>query len=137
MAKYRKKPVVVDAELYAPGMEDGYKTFDTRSPDPLERPWFVTKTAYDQLLLKPTVLCPVIKTLEGWIEVSPGDYVITGVNGERYPCKPDIFAKTYEEAADDTVGISPVFCPKCEWNLKLNYVGEVYCSHCDYTKEAV
>ncbi len=39
----------------------------------------------------------VIKTLEGDMKVSIGDFIITGVNGEQYPCKPDIFEKTYEE----------------------------------------
>ena len=38
----------------------------------------------------------VIHTLEGDMIASAGDYIITGVNGERYPCKPDIFEKTYE-----------------------------------------
>ena len=37
-----------------------------------------------------------IETLEGTMHASVGDYIITGVNGERYPCKPDIFEKTYE-----------------------------------------
>ena len=37
-----------------------------------------------------------IRTLEGTIHASVGDWIITGVNGERYPCKPDIFEKTYE-----------------------------------------
>lgn len=37
-----------------------------------------------------------IHTLEGDMTASPGDYIITGVNGEKYPCKPDIFKKTYE-----------------------------------------
>lgn len=37
-----------------------------------------------------------IRTLEGHHEVSPGDWIITGVKGERYPCKPDIFELTYE-----------------------------------------
>ena len=41
---------------------------------------------------------PVLKieTLEGTMEASEGDYIIKGVNGEFYPCKPDIFEKTYE-----------------------------------------
>jgi hypothetical protein len=39
---------------------------------------------------------PAIATLEGWHGVTPGDYIITGVKGEHYPCKPDIFAMTYE-----------------------------------------
>jgi hypothetical protein len=40
----------------------------------------------------------VIHTLEGDMTAMPGDWVITGVNGEQYPCKPDIFAATYEPA---------------------------------------
>lgn len=39
-----------------------------------------------------------IETLEGRHEVTEGDWIITGVNGEKYPCKPDIFEKTYEKA---------------------------------------
>ena len=39
----------------------------------------------------------VIRTLEGDMSAQKGDYIITGVNGEQYPCKPDIFHKTYEE----------------------------------------
>ena len=38
-----------------------------------------------------------IETLEGVMNASVGDYIIKGVNGEYYPCKPDIFEKTYEE----------------------------------------
>lgn len=38
----------------------------------------------------------IIPTLEGDMKANEGDYIITGVNGERYPCKPDIFEKTYE-----------------------------------------
>lgn len=39
-------------------------------------------------------------TLEGVLNVSHGDFIIKGVNGEIYPCKPDIFAKTYEPVGD-------------------------------------
>lgn len=38
----------------------------------------------------------IIHTLEGDMTASVGDYIITGVNGEKYPCKPDIFEKTYD-----------------------------------------
>lgn len=38
-----------------------------------------------------------IHTLEGDMIALPGDYIITGINGEQYPCKPDIFLKTYDE----------------------------------------
>jgi len=37
-----------------------------------------------------------IRTLEGEMTASPGDYIITGIKGEAYPCKPDIFEATYE-----------------------------------------
>lgn len=40
--------------------------------------------------------CLYISTLEGDMKAMPGDYIIKEVNGEFYPCKPDIFAKTYE-----------------------------------------
>ena len=39
----------------------------------------------------------VIHTLEGDMIASPGDWIITGINGEKYPCKPDIFEETYEK----------------------------------------
>lgn len=43
----------------------------------------------------------VIHTLEGDMTASPGDFVITGLRGEQYPCKPDVFWKTYELVSDD------------------------------------
>jgi hypothetical protein len=42
-----------------------------------------------------------IETLEGTMRAAPGDWIITGVQGERYPCKPDIFAATYEPVEDE------------------------------------
>lgn len=45
----------------------------------------------------------VIHTLEGDMKASIGDYIITGVNGEQYPCKPDIFEKTYEACTDENI----------------------------------
>lgn len=43
----------------------------------------------------------IIHTLEGDMKANPGDYIITGINGEQYPCKPDIFIKTYEELKEE------------------------------------
>jgi hypothetical protein len=60
MAKFRKKPVVIEAE---------------QTPTRRE-----------------------IHTLEGVMVANPGDWIITGIKGERYPCKPEIFAATYEPA---------------------------------------
>lgn len=42
-----------------------------------------------------------IETLEGIHRANPGDWIITGVKGEQYPCKPDIFEKTYEPVFED------------------------------------
>ena len=62
MAKYRKKPVIIEA----------YKT---------------DKEVF-------------IETLEGTMKADVGDYIITGVKGEQYPCKPDIVEETYEKVED-------------------------------------
>ena len=98
MPKYRKKPVVVEADVYKEGMEDGYLVYETEY---LDESWyyFVTKDEYDPNVH--TVVKPAIKTLEGWHEISEGDYIITGIKGERYPCKPDIFELTYEPVEED------------------------------------
>ena len=79
MAKYRKKPVVVEAVQFWPE----------------ERPWPEGVCVNPGC---PQERSPHIHTLEGDHLVSPGDFVITGVKGERYPCKADIFAATYELA---------------------------------------
>ena len=47
----------------------------------------------------------LIPTLEGTLEASPGDWIIRGVQGEHYPCKPDIFDATYEPASRPEQGI--------------------------------
>ncbi len=47
-----------------------------------------------------------VPTLEGYHIVCPGDWIITGVHGERYPCKPDIFAETYD-ILDEAEGTPP------------------------------
>ncbi len=82
MAKFRKKPVVIEAELY-----DGSK-----------------ESIVNVLRLSSTSLRGVglfkdhlkIKTLEGTHLAKKGDWIIKGVHGELYPCKPDIFEETYE-----------------------------------------
>jgi hypothetical protein len=100
MSKYRKKPVVVEAELYRPGLEDGHVCLET-SESLLAMEW---RKAGAKTWMQPTGLghkaplteVPYINTLEGRHYISPSDYIITGVKGERYPCKPDIFAAIYE-----------------------------------------
>lgn len=43
----------------------------------------------------------IIQTLEGPMKADPGDWIITGIRGEKYPCKPDIFDRTYEPAQEE------------------------------------
>ena len=79
MAKFRKKPIVIEAVQYHDWM---------RSQDELpEGVYIVPWQDGDQ---------PIIHTLEGDMLVNEGDWVITGIKGEKYPCKPDIFEQTYE-----------------------------------------
>ena len=82
MAKaYRKKPVVVEAVQWT-------------GENHAEMCEFIDPEAFEII---PRIGL-VIHTLEGDHHASPGDYIIKGVNGEFYPCKPDIFAKTYESS---------------------------------------
>lgn len=86
MAKFRKKPVVVEAFLYD-GTEDS--AIKISSNDDFKGMLDFKSGDFDGFY---------INTLEGQMHVSKGDYVIKGVNGEFYPCKPDVFEKTYEQA---------------------------------------
>lgn len=81
--RFRKKPVVISAEQYLGGgaVPAGMKLW----PD-------------EQGLQPRDMSCGYIDTLEGRMHVLHGDWIITGVKGEKYPCKPDIFAMTYEPA---------------------------------------
>jgi hypothetical protein len=83
MAKFRKKPVVIEAVQF-----DGSRGVVTD----IEGLCYCATTEVGN---------PHIHTLEGAHHVSHGDWVITGVKGERYPCKPDIFAATYEALEND------------------------------------
>ena len=83
--KFRKRPVVIEAEQfnYIDSI-DGNLTIELAHRLGLSRNEGRSKIWE-------------IKTLEGWLIVSHGDWIITGVKGERYPCKPDIFEATYEK----------------------------------------
>ena len=78
--KYRKKPVVIDAVQW-----NGSNLQDVASLGGARE--------YEQDFLGDDL---VIKTLEGDMTANKGDWIIKGVKGELYPCKPDIFALTYE-----------------------------------------
>lgn len=83
--KYRKKPVIIQATQW-------FKHGD--HPQVQERPpsklgWVETPSKLGW-----------VETLEGYHIVTPGDYIITGIKGEHYPCKPDIFEATYEKVEE-------------------------------------
>lgn len=87
--KFVKKPVVVDAERWTvhnphPKVIKGWKA-DTGQVITVKG-----VTGYDKLVW-------VIETLEGWHEVTDGDWIIQGVRGEFYPCKEEIFVETYSK----------------------------------------
>lgn len=85
--KYRKKPVVIEAYQLPAAGEDVPESFH----DWCETVGFHNfESGRDETL--------IIPTLEGDHTASPGDWIIRGVKGEFYPCKPDIFAMTYEVA---------------------------------------
>lgn len=80
MPKFRKKPVVIEAVHYGP--------YTMPTVELIEFTWGKDITLTENGL--------VIHTLEGDMLASPGDWIIKGVHGELYPCKPDIFEQTYE-----------------------------------------
>ena len=77
---YRKKPVVIEAVQFTPATHNEVVTF------------LITGGAKHVIRSEGII----IRTLEGDMLVSENDYVIRGVQGEYYPCKPDIFEATYE-----------------------------------------
>lgn len=90
--KYRKKPVVVEAFQYDGDLKASNGIYYV--PDWAVKAFSEGIMYYDDLEGEPAEL--FIKTLEGVHHVSVGDFVIKGIKGELYPCKPDIFKETYE-----------------------------------------
>lgn len=84
MPRFRKKPVVIEAMQFDGSYQSGKAILD----------WA------DETVHRSTLIGLSIKTLEGVMGVSAGDWVIRGVQGEFYPCKPDIFEATYEAVRD-------------------------------------
>jgi hypothetical protein len=80
--KYRKRPVVIEAIQWT-------------GKNPKEIMSFIGSWAAD--VNREVIL---LATLEGTMKASKGDFIIKGVNGEFYPCKPDIFEKTYEKVIE-------------------------------------
>jgi len=86
MAKFRKKPVVIEAIQFFDQPEEIINIQEFMGNIDLT----IDYKDIDDPKLK-------IETLEGTMNASLGDWIIKGVNGEFYPCKPDIFEKTYEQ----------------------------------------
>ena len=91
MARFRKRPVEIDA--YRLPLGD-----DTPA-------WLADAVASGKI--RPHGGGAKIDTLEGLLTASPGDWIIRGVKGELYSCKPDVFAMTYESAEDDIAPTGP------------------------------
>ena len=81
MTKYRQKPVVIEAVRFTDETKDMVFNFITCTCSPRHRNG------------EPVI---IIQTLEGDMTAEIGDWIIKGVQGEFYPCKPDIFEETYE-----------------------------------------
>lgn len=92
MSKWRKKPIVVEAFKWTGG------------PDQAEDPTWAVDAIRDGLIEfvnQGTEHCSLlINTLEGQMRADQGDYIIQGVAGEIYPCKPSIFEASYEAVED-------------------------------------
>jgi len=101
MAQFRKKPVEIEAMELAGSNADLHAVYcwveaNTQgSFDPLGDEIPASGVSID-----PATGLILIATLEGVMQAKPGDWIIRGVQGEFYPCKPDIFAATYEPAND-------------------------------------
>lgn len=88
--KFRKKPVEIEAMFWSKAMDDSYLSGLMR--------WLNDGGAQWQLAGDGAVL---IHTLEGDMLANDGDWIIKGVKGEFYPCKPDIFEATYDAVASN------------------------------------
>ena len=84
--KFRKKPVVIEATQW----------FKLGDHPLVYKPTASVNLEWERRQGFPSGSIGEIKTFEGWMLVTPGDWIITGVKGEHYPCKPEIFEMTYE-----------------------------------------
>jgi len=91
MAKYRKKPVVIDAIQYLPSMTC-QELYDWAG---------IARTiGHNPIPFRFADGAIFVSTLEGEMRANVGDWIIRGVKGELYPCKPEIFAATYDAAEE-------------------------------------
>lgn len=97
--KFRKKPVVIDAIQFDGSLEGNRQIIEwtkgSKTPALIDTAVGSCSRQHPEGFDYPVLK---INSLEGLMTVSAGDWVIRGVAGEFYPCKPDIFAATYEAA---------------------------------------
>lgn len=94
MAKYRKKPVVIEAfQFGAENIPDWFMDAVTANTVVLHCDNENERGPFDECINQ----VAIIHTLEGDHLANSGDYIIKGIKGELYPCKPDIFSATYEK----------------------------------------
>lgn len=91
MSKYKKKPVIIEAITFEEFVEYGKKN-STNIVNSM--PWSFIYNGHP--ITHENDECYLIPTLEGTYKFTPQDMLITGIHGEIYPCKIDIFEKTYE-----------------------------------------
>lgn len=91
--KYRKKPVVIDAIEWTGRNLKEVLEFTGKHPD-FDK-WFSSFEQYEEHVMDDGGIFKIM-TLEGTMKALVGDFIIRGVSGEHYPCKPDIFAATYD-----------------------------------------
>lgn len=95
--KFRKRPLVVEAEQWFPDRPVEGVTF------PASYEELAKLAALGERV--DALTTGLIRTLEGPFSVTPGDWIITGVKGERWPVKPDIFAASYEPVEGDACAV--------------------------------
>lgn len=102
MSKYRKLPVEIEAIRWnGQNVVDVYNFIEGKDVESQQEVTTEGKNFYIKFENGSCQLGTLmLKTLEGDMKASIGDYIIKGVQGEIYPCKPDIFEKTYEKVED-------------------------------------
>ena len=94
MPVFKKKPVIVEAiQWHGDNLTE---VLEFTGKHPKFDTWFSSFEEYEKVVANSGYVFKIF-TLEGTMNASPGDWIIRGVQGEHYPCKPDIFNKTYEK----------------------------------------
>lgn len=94
--RYRKKPIVIEAiQWNENNLKEVMEFIGSEFKYDENTSYCTNKFVYDKYTKE-----LLIHTLEGTMKVSNGDYIIKGVKGEFYPCKPDIFEATYEKVEE-------------------------------------